>query len=720
MKKKQTNTLSYFEKIGYPDRVLMLDMESYFDDTIGFGCQSMIEYITDPRFESLGCGFRWVGSDYDAEDTWFVDGPDLHKGFRGLRDQYGPRLEDITVVTKNAKFDVSLMDLHFGVLPTHTVDLDDLLRMYDSRMSHHLKDVCKMLKLKAKGDTFKFKGMHFDDIKNHEDPEVYEKYLVEYTKGDVDRQCEILDWVMPEINFTAHEAFMARQTLELFIFPRFQIDFAKAQAVRLKMEHQLAKVARDYDKIILNSDIKLTKMMGELLVEHGEKIPLKHCKKNKKGKFPDATVNMIPMLERYGDLPNDVPLLKARPSFAKDDDGCKWMQAHSDPAVRGLVEARIGIKSWPAHINKVCGIVKQAKCNPSKMLRVPIVYYGCHTGRWSGNEGINLLNMGSGGRGRKQHYTIGEVRGCLMAPEDRTLCIVDSAQIEARKLAWLAGQADLIRDFAEDMDPYSVLATDIFQEPVWKWSEDDVPEREKNCVPAFMDEDEFKQLKTRIKLYRGFGKDAILGAGYGMGWYTFLQRCLQNPFLRPYFDSGEYDEDFIKKIINTYRRKYRKITGFWKRVEKAFAVATRFKGQSVVIKIPNTPSSLKFYHSSGSTFIKLPSGRTLRYRQAHVTSKGEIKWRWGTLWGGVITENIDQASSRDLLTFWNELASKDRDYDFDVNMHCYDELVASVPIKHGEEHLARMEEIMCTCPDWAYGMPLSVGDGGCLSERYKK
>ena len=71
---------------------------------------------------------------------------------------------------------------------------------------------------------------------------MYSKYLVDYCKNDVDRQCEVLDWVFPLVDFDEDEAFLARHTLELFILPHFAIDFAHALKIRMGMEHQLQKV----------------------------------------------------------------------------------------------------------------------------------------------------------------------------------------------------------------------------------------------------------------------------------------------------------------------------------------------------------------------------------------------------------------------------------------------------------------------------------------------
>ena len=145
------------------------------------------------------------------------------------------------------------------------------------------------------------------------------------------------------------------------------------------------------------------------------------------------------------------------------------------------------------------------------------------------------------------------MRSLLSTPDGSILGIADSAQIEARILAWLAGQTDLVEGFAKGEDIYSVFASDLFQCFVYKALDDDPP-----LIKAFM------------KIKRGFGKDAILGCGYGMGAKKFYDRCIANENLRPLFDSGEYDYVFIDKLIKTYRSTYAKIPEFWQSVEKAF------------------------------------------------------------------------------------------------------------------------------------------------------
>ncbi|HDZ38230.1 MAG TPA: hypothetical protein ENH62_08095 [Marinobacter sp.] len=701
---KQT-TIECLERIGYPTDLIMLDFESYFDDEYTLKDSSTIEYVTDSRWELLGCGFQ-ILSPYGDTPAYFKDKEELEAHLMELWYQYG-RFDgdEVTIVAKNGKFDFTILKHHYGMVPKYMLDLDDLLRFYDARMRHKLKDVVKLFGLKEKGDTMKFKGLTFDMI--CDDPAAYD-YLADYTINDIERQVELLEIVFPLIDFTEDEAALARHTHDLFLNPQFRVDRERATKVRLGMQLELARIIKNYAPKLLGSDIRLANRLGALLAEHGEKLPLKLKGTNKKtGKQCIATKNMLPQLQEFGgETPDGAPLEHCGPTFAKDDDGCKWLQAHTDPQISELVKARIAVKSWPTHIKKVTGIMDQATCGGSDMLRVPLTYYGCHTGRPSGGEGINLLNLGGKGRGTPIHSLISQVRGILQPPKGRLLCIVDSEQIEPRLLAWMAGQQDMLDAFANGEDLYSDFASDLFQSRVWKWDDK-------------VDVEEYPGQKTQVEIWRGFGKDNIIGDGYGLGGRTAYARCLQNPFLRPRFDSGEYDFKTVQKGVDLYRSKYNHIPKFWTRMEKCWGIAARIKNQAHPIKIPGTPSCITFTMEDNSVMMKLPSGRRIRYRNARYSHKHRtIKFRHGHLWGGTLTENADQAIARDLLCYWILKALRDKDYDFNIVLYPYDEIVADVPEKYAEEHLARLQEIMTSKPDWARGLPLSTDHK--IADRYLK
>lgn len=294
--------------------------------------------------------------------------------------------------------------------------------------------------------------------------------------------------------------------------------------------------------------------------------------------------------------------------------------------------------------------------------------------------------------------------------------IADYSSIEARVLSWLAGQDDLTAGFARNEDIYSVFAARLFGVPIRKPVDDD-PE----------------PVATYLTVKRGFGKDAILGCGYGMGAGTFYDRCLANDALRPLFDAGTYDMLFISKLIKTYRGTYWKIPQLWKTIEKAFRWVIKYPKQIVMYNIedglvtwngsdsyapPGPPSHiLGFYNTNGTVCIRLPSSRVLFYPRARIKNNGRgLAYRWANnVWGGFLVENVVQAISRDilgesLLAVHNEVCP--------VVLHSHDELVCLSPKKDEAVNRTKIGMIMEHVPHWCGGLPIAVGIE--TSEVYKK
>lgn len=318
------------------------------------------------------------------------------------------------------------------------------------------------------------------------------------------------------------------------------------------------------------------------------------------------------------------------------------------------------------------------------------------------SEKINLQNLGGRGRGSANHPLIGQVRNLLIAPDGYRLTICDSAQIEARVLAWLAGQDDLLQDFREGKSPYCSLATELFGEKVWK------PTDEEKKTP------EGKTMAIRY----GFGKDGILGCGYGMGTLKFYTNCRENEKLRPLFDSGEYDWDFIDGLIKTYRKKYSKIPALWQSIEKAFRFVCKYPNEKRYYHNLYNPGYggplLSFWKSGATVNIRLPSGRVLYYHHAKVNRKGDISYDHGKLWGGSLVENIVQAISRDLLGYWILECEKS----LPVILHCHDEVVCCSLASIAESDLEIITKKMSKGPAWAEGLPLAAE--GQISRCYVK
>lgn len=698
-------------KAGFPTTVLVIDFESYYGDdlildTTKKGGVSIAEYIGHENFEITGCGFGYMDPEEEKGVPWFVPKPLLGSQISLLKLQHGKDLEGVTVVAKNCKFDILILAVKFGIYPKFTIDCDDLTRTYDSRMKKSMKVAAPLFGIGVKGETAQFKNLHYDQIVE----QGLLNKLEEYTLNDIDIEQQWIEKLLPIVDCPDVELPLATHTLKLYTKPVLDFDFELCDYLISNMKLEIEKALCDVapwvmeevgfteDEIdsafemgvwveivsdIISKDLRFVPLLQKALPK-GQEIPWKEGKASALKK--DGTPNNMALLMGVGRIP----------AIAKNDDGCKWLIAHSDPTVSALMTARQALNSWPSHIKRLTSMKNQARASFGKF-RVPLRYHGAHTGRWSGEEKLNVTNLGGTGRGKAISKLISKVRHTLRAPIGHTLVLVDAAQIEARNLAWYAGQEDLIELFRTDGDPYSDLASTIFQCKVWKWQDGDT--------------EEFPGQKGKVKIYRGFGKDAILGCGYGMGWLKFYNNCLQNDVLRPLFDSGEYDEDFIKGLIKTYRTKYSCIPEFWRNVEKAWRKATKFRMEVECGKLLFDRPKM-----GTTTYITLPSGRRLRYRHATVNRKDELRHQHGTLWGGSITENIVQATCRDLLARW--ILGVEEVTGVRVVHHVYDEIITA-PLKSSAELvMEQMINIMSHGPAWADGMPL--GAEGQICEHYTK
>jgi len=647
-----TDWQTTLQQAGYPTCALVLDFECFFDTDYSLSRMSTVEYVCDSRFAVTGLAVR----DVEQDQSHFIEPDNVQDYLHTLQESLGTNLQDCTIIGQNLKFDALVLREHFGIMPRFTIDTIDLDRIWDARASHKLKDMAaRWAAPSPKGDTTQFKGKDWAvmSLQMRDD-------LAKYAKNDTDIECWLFKKLLPlVVNGCPEELAIATHTLQLYLEPYIEIDAGFGTKLKALMRceplHVIEKlynmgIEAGHDDI--SGNISFAALLKGYLPDD-EEVP---TKQGKKGRIL---------------------------ALAKDDEGMKYLLQHKDPKVRALVEARAAIKSWPLHIKRVDNILRQAAVRKNK-IGAPLSYYSAHTGRWGGTEGINLQNLGGRGRaGKGTHPLIASVRQMLTAPKFHTFGIADFAQIEARVLAWFAGQDDLLTGFANGEDVYSTFATTLFRSPVRK-------PRDTDPTPVA------KLLKVR----RGFGKDGILGAGFGMGANKFFERCLANNDLRPAFDDGTFDWDFINTLIKTYRKQYKLIPAFWYKVEKAWRFVTRYKHETSEV------NGLQFYHSDGATFVRLPSGRCLRYPCAAVnkTDSG-LRYRWGKLWGGALTENIVQATARDLL---RDAMLRLIEEGIHIVLHVHDEVVCLFLENEAEERLKQVEQLMVVVPEWASGLPVDV------------
>lgn len=648
---------SILKQAGYPLTALILDFETFWDKDYTLKKLSTVEYIYDKRFEITGLGIEILN---ETGPIFFL--PDKVKDFINQIEW-----NKITVVGQNLRFDCSILSKHFGIVPRYTVDVRDLDRIWDARSKHSLAYMAKKWKApKPKGIIEQFKGFHWTGMDEKKRQE-----LEEYTKTDVGIESFLFQKLLPLVPNPEIELPLATQTLHLFLNPQIEIDADLGQELKQQMQLEMLKpletlrdVGLDYGHEDISGNISFLKILNQELPEN-ERVPMKAGKNG-----------MIPAL-------------------AREDAGMCYLLQHEKENVRQLATARLAVKSWPLHIKRVDSLMSQAAYSNGK-IGAPLSYYAGHLGRWGGTEKINLQNLGGRGRGGHDiHPLIGQIRQMLKAPIGFVFGIADFAQIEVRILAWLAEQDDLVQGFAEGKDVYSEFGKNAFDWQVRKPKSDDP-----------------KPLYQELMIKRGFCKDTILGAGYGMGALKFYDRCRANKDLRPALDSGEYDFEFIDKLIKTYRSRYAKIPEFWRQVEKAWKFITKYPKEEIYF--PHS-GKLHFWHEDKATFIGLPSGRFIRYPYASVNNKGNLLYRWGKLWGGSITENIVQAVARDILA---EALLRLQDAGYNILFHSHDEAICLFENSIADLWLKGMLNIMSKRPKWAKGLPLAVE--GKLIERYEK
>jgi DNA polymerase len=267
----------------------------------------------------------------------------------------------------------------------------------------------------------------------------------------------------------------------------------------------------------------------------------------------------------------------------------------------------------------------------------------------------------------------------MRAPDGHVVVACDSSQIEARLVAYLAGQDDLVQSFREGRDVYSEFATDVYGRPVSKTD----------------------------KVERHVGKTCILGLGYGMGAAKF-QHTLATGFI-----TVQMDEYETQKIVNLYRNKYHRIAAYW-----------NVWGQSLGRMVNGLHGDIGTL-SYAENRIMLPSGLWITYPALRRTDKnyeyindarvyreyirkkmlGEPvdELTWTKLYGGKVVENVTQAVARVVVT--EQMTKIGRRYPVALQVH--DEVVCVVPEGEAEACRDYMVEVMSTPPKWAPDLPVA-------------
>jgi DNA polymerase len=277
----------------------------------------------------------------------------------------------------------------------------------------------------------------------------------------------------------------------------------------------------------------------------------------------------------------------------------------------------------------------------------------------------------------------GMLRPALIPAKGKSLVVADWNAVEARLTPWLSNdpRADEVLDvFRSGRDIYVREAAGIFHLP----------------------EDEITSDKRQI------GKVAILSCGFGGGVGAFGAMGRNYGII--------LTESDAKRTVDAWRRANQWAVNYWQKLEEAYTRALRNTGREF------SAGRVTYLYDGVHLWYALPSGRVLCYPFAKLEPDGvtyakaawkpaadATEWPRARLWKGLACENITQAVANDLLRHSLRLID-------DVILHVHDEIV--VETDKPDEVLQQMSDVMCTPPDWAKGLPLSIESSVML--RYGK
>jgi DNA polymerase len=451
-----------------------------------------------------------------------------------------------------------------------------------------------------------------------------------YCKNDADLTYALFKILINK--FPTKELNVVDITLKMFIEPVLELDLEL-------LEQHLEDVKRKKEKLLevaaANKDDLMSNPKFAVLLEH-------------LGVDPPRKISLRTGKEAW--------------AFAKTDEDFRALEEHPSIKVQALVAARLGNKTTleETRTQRFIDIAKRGK------LPVPIKYYAAHTGRWGGDDKINLQNLPSRGQ------NAGKLKTAIKPPEGYVLIDSDSSQIEARTVAWMAGQQDLVEAFSNGEDVYKFMAAAIYRKDL-----DDVTKEE-----------------------RFVGKTTILGAGYGMGAAKFQSQ------LKIFGVDVPLDE--CQRIINIYRQTYPTIPMLWRQAQTCVeAILTK---QAVNFGVVDAV----VFDATENGFL-LPSGLWQRYEglQRVTDAEGKDQYEYKTrkgfvkIYGGKVVENLCQGVARCVIA--EQMVKISKRYKVVLTVH--DAVACIAPVEEAQEAQEYVEACMRWRPKWAAELPLNCESG---------
>lgn len=347
-------------------------------------------------------------------------------------------------------------------------------------------------------------------------------------------------------------------------------------------------------------------------------------------------------------------------STAEDDERCeRWETEYGEqyPWVASMRERRKANRAL-----KLAIVLLNRQDNG--WFSYGLKYGGAHTLRWSGGDGFNVQNFS-----KKPAFGF-DLRATVKAPEGFTFIIGDLSQIEARITPYLARDTDTIDAVRNGMSIYEVHARKTMG---WTGG----------------------KLKTEDPTQYALAKARVLALGFGCGWQKFQIMAATEKY-----GNLILSDEVAKKCVKEFRAQP-KIPRLWNRLENDFRASV---GGNYELELPSNRVMTYFDVSVAGRDKTDDDGEKVGSKRSY-RARTEIGGRFKWLYGGLLTENLVQATARDV--FGEALVALD-EAGYQIIFHVHDEVTVMVREEDAETAKIEVEQILSRTPDWLPGCPIGA------------
>lgn len=685
-------------------RIVVLDFESYWNSKdYTLSKIGPISYIRDSRFSAQLMSYIVTDASTMTYDRVRVAEHDNIPAVLAALKLDAP---DVVTVAHNGNgFDFLILSEIYHVVPRIAIDTMCMERWTGvSRIQNEsLKSMAKFFQCgeKVEGTVIS------DGRKWPEDFTPDERTaFIQYCRNDTEQCFLSFKAMLPFV--TADALLFSSITAKMACNPVLRLDDDMLTAYLNELSAKVTKARNDINKMFMfKSDedflkaIRSSASFVKMLELLGRKPPMKYsvAKSETKRKKLEAEGKTNLSEEDYAVY---------TPALAKSDLDFVAMASDADERVALLVRTRLENNS---SIQRSRAETFHALAKSGRPMPVMLNAFKAHTSRYTaGNsEGssdkLNLQNLS------KRDPSQLTLRKAVQAPEGMALVACDSSQIEARILAYVANETELVDAFRRGADPYADLAEKIFQ------------------IPSEKIHKGAKSGDKKLKAYRNVGKTGILSAGYGVGWRKYADTLLRQG-VRLSSDIDQHYE-MAHHAHNVYRASNTNIVAFWDTCQTV--IKALYLGYSGEFGGPNDNifqySVAPICGRDDVPTIIGPNKYTLRYFKlscevseknnreeyyyTRVKGKSELKTK---IYGGALAENLCQYLAFALLQ-WQACRMTEQGIRLIANIH--DSFLAICPEDEAEHTKSVMESCMSSVPDWLGDFPVAceaeIGKDYCIA-----